>query len=142
MKDVCNNTLTNQTYSNTGSDQTAPSLTGAPYAGTTGTNACKVDAATAAPFNATNAITGYTDLCGGSVTATLTDTQVTGTDCNWTVTYTFTVKDACNNALTGQTYSNTGSDQTIPVWTTAAGDLDITKPVSYTHLTLPTSDLV
>jgi hypothetical protein len=118
VKDICNNTLANQTYSNTGSDQTAPTLTGTPYAGTTGTNACKVDAATAAPFSASNAIQGYTDNCLGAVTATLTNTAVTGTDCSWTVTYTFTVKDGCNNELTNRMYSNTGGDQTPPVIST------------------------
>jgi autotransporter-associated beta strand protein len=130
VKDVCNNTLTNQSYSNTGSDQTAPSFTGAPYSGTTGTNACKADAATAAPFNASNAITGYTDNCLGTVTAQLTNTTVTGDDCSWTVTYTFSVKDICNNTLASQSYSNTGSDQVAPSWTTAAGALDVTKQCS------------
>src|SRR6185295_17076534 len=99
VKDPCNNALTSQSYSNKGSDQTAPTLTGAPYPGTTGTNACMANAATTAPFSAANAIQGYTDNCGGAVTATLTNTVVTGTDCAWTVTYTFTVKDPCNNAL-------------------------------------------
>src|SRR5687767_14760234 len=112
--DACMNPLTSQTYSHTGSDQTAPSLTGMPYTGTTGTNACKAMAAASAPFSATNAIQGYTDNCGAAVTASLTNTEVTGTDCNWTVTYTYTVFDACMNPLTSQTYSNTGSDQTAP----------------------------
>ena len=65
-------------------------------------------------------MSGYTDNCGGAVTATLTDTEVTGTDCGWTVTYTFTVSDKCGNELTGQTYSNTGSDQTPPEFTVPA----------------------
>jgi hypothetical protein len=117
VKDACNNPLTSQTYSNKGSDQTAPTLTGSPYAGTTGTNSCKANATTAAPFSAANAIQGYADNCGGAVTATLTNTAVTGTDCAWTVTYTFTVKDACNNPLASQTYSNKGSDQTAPTLT-------------------------
>ncbi|MFZ1515029.1 MAG: HYR domain-containing protein [Saprospiraceae bacterium] len=121
VKDVCGNELTGQTYSNTGSDQTAPSLTGTPYTGTTGTNSCKANAATAAPFNASLAIQGYTDNCLGPVTAVLTNTVVTGTDCNWTVTYTFSVLDECNNALTNRTYSNTGSDQTPPAITCASG---------------------
>ena len=95
-------------------DNTAPTLTGTAYAGTTGTNACMADAATAAPFSAADAIQGYTDNCGGAVTAELTDTQVTGTDCAWTVEYTFKVVDGCGNELTGQTYSNTGGDKTAP----------------------------
>jgi hypothetical protein len=75
---------------------------------------------TAAPFSASNAILGYTDNCTGALTATLTNTNVTGTDCGWTVTYTFTVKDVCGNELTGRTYSNTGSDQTPPSLTVCA----------------------
>ncbi len=130
VKDVCNNTLANQSYSNTGSDQTAPSLTGAPYAGTTGTNACKADAAIAAPFSASNAITGYSDNCLGAVSAQLTNTTVTGDDCNWTVTYTFSVKDICNNTLASQSYSNTGSDQVAPTWSTAPGSLNLTRQCS------------
>ncbi|MBL7822498.1 MAG: HYR domain-containing protein, partial [Saprospiraceae bacterium] len=121
VKDVCGNELTGRTYSNTGSDQTAPSLTGMPHTGSSGTNACKANAATAAPFNATEAIEGYTDNCGGAVTATLTNTVVTGTDCAWTVTYTFTISDVCGNELPGLTYSNTGSDQTPPAITCASG---------------------
>ncbi len=112
------------------SDKQAPVLTGTPYAGTTGTDACKVNAANAAPFNATIAIEGYSDNCGAPVTATLTGTNVTGTDCNWIVTYTFSVTDEINSVLVGQTYSNTGSDNTAPTWTTAAGDPDETVECS------------
>ncbi|TMI68154.1 MAG: hypothetical protein E6H09_23320, partial [Bacteroidetes bacterium] len=120
MKDVCGNTLANQSYSNKGSDQTAPTLTGSPYTGTTGTNACMANAATTAPFSATYAKQGYTDNCGGAVTATLTNTSVTGADCAWTLTYTFSVKDVCGNTLVNQSYSNTGSDQTAPTLTGTA----------------------
>ncbi|MEP7197708.1 MAG: right-handed parallel beta-helix repeat-containing protein, partial [Saprospiraceae bacterium] len=118
--DSCGNTLTNRSYSNTGSDQTAPSLTGPAYPGTTGTNACLSNAVSSAPFNAVNAIQGYTDNCGGAVTASLTGTLVTGTNCGWTVTYTFSIIDSCGNAFTNRTYSNTGSDQTAPSLTGAA----------------------
>ncbi|MEO5675168.1 MAG: T9SS type A sorting domain-containing protein, partial [Chitinophagales bacterium] len=55
------------------------------------------------------------DNCGGTVTTTLTNTSVAGTDCSWTVTYTFSVSDACGNTLAGRTYSNTGGDKTAPV---------------------------
>ena len=79
-------------------------------------------AAAAAAFVAADAIQGYTDNCAGAVTATLTNTSVTGDDCAWTVTYTFTVSDACGNDLVGQTYSNTGGDQTDPSIDTPASD--------------------
>lgn len=113
--DQCGNMmLPKPTINYSGSDQTAPTLTGTPYAGTTGTDACIANAETLAPFSAVDAIQGYTDNCGGNVTAVLTGTNVTGDDCGWTVEDTFTVEDACGNELTGQTYSNTGSDQTAP----------------------------
>ena len=102
-------------YSNRGGDQTAPSKTGTSYAGMSNVNACMANAATAAPFNAANAALGYTDNCGGAVTATLTGTAVTGTNCSWTVTYTYSVKDVCGNTLAGRTYANTGGDKTAPV---------------------------
>ncbi|SEF92722.1 hypothetical protein SAMN04488130_1041, partial [Flavobacterium urumqiense] len=119
VKDGCNNTLTGQKYSNTGKDKTAPTLTGTPYAGTINSNSCKVNALITVPFNETNAILGYTDNCGGAVTATVTNTEITGTDCAWTVTYTFDVKDGCNNTLSGQKYSNSGGDKTAPTLTGA-----------------------
>src|SRR5439155_25697858 len=75
------------------------------------------NAAAAAPFDADNAILGYSDNCGGAVTASLTGTDVTGTDCSWTVTYTYSVSDICGNAFTERKYSNTGSDQTAPTLT-------------------------
>ncbi len=94
-------------------DETAPTLTGTAYAGTSGTNVCQANAVTTVPFDATKAIQGYTDNCSGTVTAVLTNTSVTGSDCSWTVTYTFSVSDACGNTLTDQSYSNTGGN-TIP----------------------------
>ena len=121
VKDACQNTLSNQTYSYSGKDQTAPSLTGTAYSDATLYNACYANALTAVPaWTEANAILGYTDNCFGNVTATLTNTAKTGTDCNWTVTYTYTVKDVCQNALTNQTYSYSGKDQTAPSLTGAA----------------------
>jgi hypothetical protein len=118
-------------------DTKAPTLTGTAYAGTSGTNACKANAATSVPaFSAANAIQGYTDNCSSSVTATLTNTTVTGTDCNWAVVYTFTVKDECGNELKDQTYSHTGSDQTAPTITSCTPSVfhcydDVTSPGEY-----------
>jgi hypothetical protein len=114
IKDQCGNYATAVDITYSGSDQTAPVLSGTPYSGTIGTNSCKANATTAAPFNAVNAAQGYTDNCGGALTAILTNTQVTGTDAGWTATYTFSIKDVCGNTLANQSYSNTGSDQTAP----------------------------
>ena len=138
VSDICGNTLTNQTYSNTGSDQTAPTLTGTPYAGTTGTNACYSNASSVVSFDAANAIQGYTDNCSGIVTATLTNTTVTGTDADWTVTYTFTITDLCNNALTNQTYSDKGSDQTNPSITCISDQLRCATTTEITYTTIGT----
>ncbi|MGB3607523.1 HYR domain-containing protein [Psychroserpens sp.] len=101
-------------------DSVSPTLTGTAYAGTSGTNSCSADAATAAPFNASLATNGYTDNCGDAVSATLTNTATSGTDNAWTVTYTFSISDTNGNTLTDQTYSNTGGDATAPTLTGTA----------------------
>ena len=138
VTDGCNNVLTNQSYSQTGGDKTAPALSGNQYTGTTGTNACQVNAATAAPFSAANAIQGYTDNCGGTVTATLTGTAITGTDAAWTVTYTFDVSDVCGNALHNQTYSNTGRDNTPPSITCKTNQIRCATTVNQTYAAVGT----
>jgi hypothetical protein len=116
--DECSNPLANQTYTHSGKDQTAPTLTGTPYTDANLYNACYVDAYAAVPaWTEARAITGYTDNCGANVTATLTNTSKSGDDCGWTVTYTYTVYDECLNPLAGQTYSHSGKDQTAPTLT-------------------------
>jgi hypothetical protein len=108
------------TYTYNVNDNVAPTLTSPllKYAGTTGTNSCMATAEAMVPaFSPSNAILGYSDNCGAAVTATLTGTATTGTDCSWTVTYTYKVVDACGVEFTGQAYTHTGSDQTIPVIT-------------------------
>ncbi len=55
----------------------------------------------------------------------LTGTNVPGTDCNWTVTYTYTVSDGCGNSLSNQTYSHTGKDLTPPSITTVASSTTV-----------------
>ncbi|MCX6306916.1 MAG: hypothetical protein NT040_18270 [Bacteroidetes bacterium] len=91
-------------------------------------------AATVPPFSPANAILGYSDNCGVAVTATLTGTATTGTDCNWAVTYTYTVKDACNNPLANQTYSHSGNDQTAPLISCVGNKVRCatTSPTTYT----------
>jgi hypothetical protein len=116
------NDLTGQTYIHYGKDMTIP--TGTPPTPITGTNSCVAGAYTAAPFNATLAAAGYTDNCGAAVTAVKTGESITGNDCGWTITYTFSVLDACGNSATGQTYTHSGSDQTAPTGTQPA---DITN---------------
>ena len=119
-------------------DTTKP--TGTAPTGITGINACYVDA-TSPPsgtpsFNAATAVVGYSDNCGGTVTATLTNTFVTGTSCAWIVTYTFKVADACGNELTGQTIKHSGSDQTVPTFTVPAA-ITVYKDENCTNAVLP-----
>ncbi len=99
--------------------------TGSAPAGTTGIDACAADALSAVPaFDPIAAAAGYSDNVS-AVTATLTNTADSGTDCNWSVTYTFTVSDVCDNELTGQTITHTGSDQTAPIGTAPTGVVDV-----------------
>jgi hypothetical protein len=118
--DAAGNELTNQTYSHTGKETTAP--TGATTAGSTGNTECFSAVAAAYSFDAVAAAGGYTDNCGGTVTAVETGTEIiTGSDAlGWTVTYTFKVVDAAGNELTGQTYSHTGKETTAPTITCPA----------------------
>src|SRR5688572_3231918 len=71
----------------------------------------------------------YDDNCG-SVTATLIDSDVTGTDCSWTATYTYSIVDDCTNAASNAVVTYTGGDSEAPVWQTAAGNLNRTVDCS------------
>ena len=115
IKDV-NGNWNNCSQVITVNDNTAP--TGTAPLGTTGINACYINETTPPQgtpvFDPIAAAAGYTDNCSGTITATLTGTTVTGNNCNWTVTYTFKVADACGNELTGQTIKYTGGNTTPP----------------------------
>src|SRR5690606_40270840 len=85
---------------------------------------CSSDlAATTVPFDAVAAAAGYTDNCS-DVTVRLDATDVTGDDCSWTLTYTFTVIDVCGNELPDQTIVHTGGDETAPTGTAPTGTTD------------------
>ena len=87
-------------------DNTAPILAGTLPGGASG-NLCK-SAATPAPGTASIAAL-YTDNCTGAITATLLSSSVTGTDCSWTATYTYSVVDACGNAAANAVVVYTGA---------------------------------
>ncbi len=130
VSDACGNTLGSETWIISGSDTDAP--TGTSPTGTTGINACATNALTAVPaFNAIAAAAGYSDDCNNA-TATLTGTTPSGTDCLWSVTYTFSIADDCGNTLSGQTITHSGSDQTIPTFTTGATALNTSLECSNT----------
>ncbi|MGM0474214.1 MAG: hypothetical protein ACQERV_08720, partial [Bacteroidota bacterium] len=94
-------------------DNIAPTLTGTLPGGAVG-NVCIADAP-AAPAVADIA-SQYTDNCG-TVTATLIDSEVTGDDCSWTATYTYTVEDECGNSAANAVVVYTGGDTEAPTLT-------------------------
>uniref|UniRef100_UPI00143166EE T9SS type A sorting domain-containing protein n=1 Tax=Maribellus sediminis TaxID=2696285 RepID=UPI00143166EE len=113
--DECLNPLEVQSYVHNGSDQTAPSLTTTPFTDATEYDACMTDAQSTVPeWTVANAITGYSDNCGQAVSASLDSTRTTGDDCDWTVTYYYTVFDECLNPLEVQSYVHNGGDKTAP----------------------------
>ncbi|MBK9338510.1 MAG: HYR domain-containing protein [Lewinellaceae bacterium] len=100
-----------------GDDKIAP--TGMAPMGMSNVHGCYIDAntpPTGAPvFDAMAAAAGYMANCpGNTVTATLTNTAVSGDNTGWTLIYTFKVADNCGNELPGQTIQYTGSDKVLP----------------------------
>ncbi|MCB2204443.1 hypothetical protein KQI65_06800, partial [bacterium] len=110
VRDDCQNFVTpNPVVTYTGGDTEAPTLSGTLPGGDLG-NAC-LSAAPAAPTEASIAAL-YTDNCG-TVTATLTNSSVTGTDCDWTAEYTYSVQDQCQNSVPA-VVTYTGGDDEAP----------------------------
>ena len=133
IEDNCKNEADPVQITYSGSDQTAPSLTGTAYSQSGTINNCKpTQAAAEDMFDDAKALAGYTDNCSGALTVTRTATVVTGDDCQWTVEHTYTVKDACQNELTGQKYEEDGEDKTAPSLTGTAysqvGKINSCKP--------------
>jgi molybdopterin-binding protein len=116
IKDGCNNAAANAVVTYTGGDTQAPTLTGVLPGGAVG-SVCKANAP-AAPTVATIA-SKYTDNCSGVVVVQI-GSSVTGTNCSWTATYTYSVKDACNNAAANAVVVYTGGDVTPPTFTRPA----------------------
>src|SRR6188508_3259719 len=113
VKYACANAAADAVVTYSGGDKTAPTLnTGASLPGGTNVNACK-SAATTAPTVGTIAAL-YADNCGQPVVVTLASSNVTGDDCSWTATYTYTVKDACGNAAADAVVTYSGGDKTAP----------------------------
>uniref|UniRef100_UPI00321782C3 T9SS type A sorting domain-containing protein n=1 Tax=uncultured Draconibacterium sp. TaxID=1573823 RepID=UPI00321782C3 len=114
--DQCTNAFEGQHYTTVGGDNTPPALTGDPYVQDGSVDACKPTLSEAElAFSSANALVGYSDVCSGTnLTAALTGTLVDGDDCDWTITYTYTVKDQCQNELTEQHYTSEGGDNTPP----------------------------
>src|SRR5690242_10531573 len=113
IRDQCGNFAAPVDITYSGSDQTAPALTGTIPSGATGVNACS---APAGPTEATIAAQ-YTDNCGGAITVVKTIGSQTVNVCGWTVTYHYTIADQCGNFATAVDITYSGSDQTAPALT-------------------------
>jgi HYR domain len=115
VKDNCGNTVAvSPVIVYSGADLTAPTLivAGSFPAGQTGINNCLANAPAGATIAAIAAL--YSDNCGGLITVVKT-TVTTGTDCGWTVTYTYSIKDKCGNEVTPKpTQVFSGADLTAP----------------------------
>ncbi|NOU39331.1 MAG: HYR domain-containing protein, partial [Ferruginibacter sp.] len=119
IKDKCGNEVTpkpTQVFS--GADATAPVLITAgtfPVGNTVSINGC-IGSAPVGPTAAAIAAL-YSDNCGGTITVVKSGAP-TGTNCAWSVTYTYSIKDKCGNEVTPKpTVTYFGADATAPVFT-------------------------
>lgn len=110
IADACGNSAPNAVVVYSGGDNAAPVLNGNLPGGNTG-NTC-LGNAPAAPSE--ESIEGlYTENCS-SVNATLISSVPSGDNCNWTMTYTYTVADNCGNAAPNAIVIYTGGDNQAP----------------------------
>jgi hypothetical protein len=124
--DLCGNILPDQQIIHIGFDQTAP--TGMKPPPVLNLNACKATASQVYPFDPIYAASTYSDNCGGPVTAMYVSQNIIGTDCDWTLVYTFKVLDQCGNTLNNQNAIYKGSDKTPPTITCAAQTTPVDCP--------------
>ena len=118
-----------------GSDQTAPALTGTWPSDITGQDNCKAAASVAGLASDADIKALYSDC--STITVTHVDADATGDDCAWTIVRTFTIKDACNNSVT-KTQSVSGGDTQKPTFTApAAATVCRTSADSYDDVVLP-----
>ena len=127
VKDECG--LESMVYTQviTITDTKAPELKGSLPTGEKDMNLCFGDIPVGPSESEIAAL--YSDLCG-TVKVTKSGTP-TGTDCSWSVTYSYVVTDDCGNRVTPDpevTYS--GGDNSSPTWITVAGALDVTLECS------------
>jgi large repetitive protein len=112
VSDECGNVTTVDVVY-TGADTEAPVLTGTLPGGALG-NVCVADAPGAVPIGDIEA--AYTDNCG-DVTAALLTEVVTGDDCSWTATFTYSIVDECGNFAPNAVVVFTGGDTGAPTFT-------------------------
>src|SRR5678815_5597669 len=134
--DGCGNSATAIRTVNWTSDLIPPTFTGTYSVVPLGCNPLASDI-TAALGSAT-----ATDACS-TATVTFTDGAVSTSSCSSSQTRIFTAIDGCGNSATISRTVNWTSDLIPPAFTGSYADVPLgCNPVSYTHLTLPTSDLV
>ena len=131
ISDGCNDITKTQSVS--GSDQTAPELTGTWPADITGQNACMSDASVSGLAGDDDIAALYTDCA--NITVTHTDADATGDNCSWTIVRTFTISDGCNDIT--KTQSVSGGDQTAPT----IGDASLSRELTSTNCTFIVPDL-
>jgi hypothetical protein len=111
IADACGNAASNAVVTYTGGDTEAPTLVGTLPGSAVG-NVCMSAAPTAPSTSSIAAL--YTDNCSAA-TATLIGSSVTGTNCSWTAMYTYSIADACGNAVSNAVVTYTGGDTEAPV---------------------------
>ena len=118
-RDACNNPSTVYTQVITITDNTAPSWVSA----TGSLNRSVSSGNEQALLVALSLAPEASDNCS-AVSYTKTTGQFVATNCGGTYTNTWIAKDACNNSSTVFTQVVTVTEQTAPVWTSAAGSLN------------------
>ncbi|MEW4924582.1 Ig-like domain-containing protein, partial [Algibacter sp. 2305UL17-15] len=108
--------------------------TGTAPNGVVNVNLCSADAQTTYPFDGPSILSNYSDNCNGNLTINLTNTDLSGDNCGWTLTYTYEIVDASNNKLEGETITHTGSDQDAATGTTPSGTTGINACANETEI--------
>ena len=135
VEDDCENFATEVNITYSGGDNEAPTLVGTLPTGETGLNLCYADIPSG-PSEADIAAL-YTDNCG-SVNVTKSGTP-TGTDCDWSVTYNYTIEDDCENFATEVNITYSGGDNEDPVITCPADIYIASCDLGVPTIELPTA---
>lgn len=136
ITNACGTNSTTITQSVSGSDQSAPTLSGTWPANITAQNNCFADADVSGLMSDDDVSELYSDGCGGTISVTHTDANTTTDNCGWTITRTYTISDVCGNEVT-KTQSVSGSDQTAPT----IGDDDLNRQLTSINCTFIVPDL-
>jgi len=136
ITNACGTNSTTNTQSVSGSDQTAPTLSGTWPTNITAQNNCFADADVSGLMSDDDVAALYSDGCGGNISVTHTDANATTDNCGWTITRTYTISDACGNEVTN-TQSVSGSDQTAPT----IGDDNLNRQLTSTNCVFTVPDL-